>query len=395
MLMKVDPATRGLPLEVELPRKKAPKRSSWASRLLVLPLVAAGFLTGGVFATLQEPKAFADLAALVRGTAEAQPPRPEQTVPIAETPRPVLGLARLMPEGDLIRVSPPFGASDARVLEILVHEGDRVATGDLLAVLDNRPVLESARLAAEAAVVQREAALSQSSETVRIGLLEARASVGEAEAATEVAEARLARARALAERGVATAATLDDLQAAATQAAQGLARARATLARWDTGDIDTQPDVVIAQAALDAARIDLERATRDLARSEVRAPIAGVVLENDSRPGERPGSEGLMTLGQTERMIARVEIYQTEIGRVSEGQPVSLTAAPLDTPLTGQVERIGLVIGRQNLVSNDTAANTDARVVEVLVRLDPDSSARAARLSNLEAVAHIEVGRTP
>jgi HlyD family secretion protein len=56
------------------------------------------------------------------------------------------------------------------------------------------------------------------------------------------------------------------------------------------------------------------------------------------------------------------------------------------------VERVGLLVGRQNLVSDDTAANTDARVVEVLVRLDPDSSARAAGLSNLEAVARIDTG---
>jgi HlyD family secretion protein len=76
---------------------------------------------------------------------------------------------------------------------------------------------------------------------------------------------------------------------------------------------------------------------RDLAQSEVRAPIAGVVLEIDIRPGERPGSDGLMTLGRTDRMMARVEVFQTEIGRVREGQGVELTAAPLATPLTGRM----------------------------------------------------------
>lgn len=357
--------------------------------------MAAAFLTGGVYATLQEPPAIAALAAWLHGATEAPVPQTGPAVPIARTAPTVPGLARLMPEGDLIRVSPPFGASDARIAEIRVAPGDRVAAGDLLAVLDNRPALESARLAAAAAVAHREAALAQARETVRIGLLDARASVGEAEAATEIARTRLARARGLAERGVASAATLDDLEAAAAQAAQGLARARAALARWDTGDVASQPDVAIAQAALDAARIDLDRAARDLARSEVRAPITGVVLGIDGRPGERPGSDGLMTLGQTQRMVARVEVYQTEIGRIREGQQVRLTAAPLDAPLTGHVERIGLLVERQSLVSDDTAANTDARVIEVLVRLDADSSTRAARLSNLQAVAQIEIGGTP
>ena len=97
-------------------------------------------------------------------------------------------------------------------------------------------------------------------------MVEARASLGEAQAVADIARSRLERARVLAERGVTTMATLDDLEAASVQAAQALARAEATLARWDTGSIDSQPDVDVAQAALDAARIDLERAVRDLAK---------------------------------------------------------------------------------------------------------------------------------
>jgi len=358
---------------------------------MAVSLLGAALAAGTVFAMIQAPSIPSVVAELLSGSAgaatghasEARAAAPVQTV---------LGLARLMPEGDLIQVSPPFGAGDARIAEILVSEGDRVTEGDLLATLDNAAALEGARLAAGAVVAQREAALAQARASVRIALVEARASLGEAQAVADIARSRLERARVLAERGVTTMATLDDLEAASVQAAQALARAEATLARWDTGSIDSQPDVDVAQAALDAARIDLERAVRDLAKAEVRAPIAGLVLDIEARLGERPGSEGLMTLGRTDRMMALVEIFQTEIGRVRAGQEVRLAAAPLAEPLTGRVERIGLVVGRQNLVSDDTAANTDARVVEVAVRLDPESSARAASLSNLEAVARIDVG---
>jgi HlyD family secretion protein len=300
-----------------------------------------------------------------------------------------------MPEGDLIQVSSPFGAGDARVSAIHVAPGDRVEAGAVLATLDNRTTLESRRLAALALVAQREAALVQTRAAVRIGLMEARASVAEAEAGADATRVRLDRARALAERGVTTAATLEGLEAEAAQASQVVARARAALARWDTDDINAQPDVVVAQRSLDAARIDADHAALDLSQSEVRAPVAGTVLQIDIRPGERPGSEGLMTLGRTDRMVARVEVFQSEIGLVREGQRVELTSAPLALPLTGSVERIGLLLGRQNLVSDDTAANTDARVVELIVRLDPESSDRAAGLSNLEAVAWIAVEDAP
>lgn len=62
-----------------------------------------------------------------------------------------------------------------------------------------------------------------------------------------------------------------------------------------------------------------------------------------------------------------------------------------EEPLTGVVSRVGTLVGRQSVTADDPAANTDARVIEVLVELDPQSSARAARFVNLEVVARISV----
>ena len=94
-------------------------------------------------------------------------------------------------------------------------------------------------------------------------------------------------------------------------------------------------------------------------------------------------------------MVARLEVFQLDIGRGRPGQRVEVTSPALDGPLHGTVTRIGLLVGRQNMVSDDTAANTDARVVEVMVTLDADSAARAARLSNLQALARIETEAAP
>ena len=279
--------------------------------------------------------------------------------------------------------------------ELHVAVGDRVEAGTLLVTLDNLPALDAARLAAEAQVTQREAGLVQAQEAVRIARLEAQAALAEAGIAADAAEARRARAEALADRGVSSTAALDDVSALAAQAWQAVARARATLERWDNCELDVHPDVIVVTRALDAARIDLDRAQGDLSRGEVRAPMDGTVLDVAHRPGERPGSEGVATIGQTDRMVARVEVFQLEIERVHVGQIVTLSSAAIDPSLHGHVERIGRLIGRQNLVSDDTAANTDARVVEVIVRLDAESSLRAAHLSNLEALARIQVEATP
>ncbi len=58
--------------------------------------------------------------------------------------------------------------------------------------------------------------------------------------------------------------------------------------------------------------------------------------------------------------------------------------------LRGTVESIGLTVGRQGLISDDAAANTDARVVRVLVALDGPSTELASGYTNLEVIARID-----
>lgn len=97
-------------------------------------------------------------------------------------------------------------------------------------------------------------------------------------------------------------------------------------------------------------------------------------------------------MGDTARMEAELEVFQTMVPRVAIGQAVSLVSGVLgDDPLTGTVSRIGTLVGRQSVTADDPAANTDARVLLVTVALDEGSSARAAAYVNLEVVARIAV----
>ena len=96
-----------------------------------------------------------------------------------------------------------------------------------------------------------------------------------------------------------------------------------------------------------------------------------------------------MNLGNIDRMKVDVEVYQSLIGRVALGDPVEVTGEALPLPLKGTVTRIGLEVGRQNLVDASPAANTDARVVKVTVALEPDSSHLAQRFTNLQVIGRI------
>ncbi len=305
-------------------------------------------------------------------------------------PNTVIGLGALLPDGDVATIAPPFGSGDARVATLVVDEGDQVTVGDTLAVLDNEAQYKAALEAAEANVALRQANLEQTRTSIEASLKEARASLGSAEAAALNARKDYERAQSLIQRGSISEAVLDQRRATSDQAARTVDQARATLSRYDVGEINTQVDVVVAARSYDAAQASLTQAERDLEKAYVRAPITGTVLKIHVRPGEKPGAEGVMNIGNIERMTAEVEIYQTQIGDVTLGDPVNITANALPTPLQGSVSHIGLEVERQTLIDDDPAANTDARIVEVTVLLDEASSEIAARYTNLQVVATIQ-----
>ena len=101
----------------------------------------------------------------------------------------VFALGRIIPEGDVIQIAAPFGASDARVDRLEVTVGDRVEEGQVLAILDNA---EQLRLALDAAVAEldvKKMVLAQTEDAVRASRDEAAASLERAKATATAAEA--------------------------------------------------------------------------------------------------------------------------------------------------------------------------------------------------------------
>jgi len=357
--------------------------------------------TGAVIGLYFQPPALQKFYALTglqpgggSGAPIALPPNIELPQDMVETmlPTDVVGLARVMPRGDVALVAAPYGASDARVTEILVGVGDRVARGAPLAYLDNRAALESAVFLAQANLAVRRATFLQTRSAVQASRDEAQATLDQAQGTYREAQATLARTEELVARGVSTTVTLDIARTAAQEAALAITRAEATLARFSSAEIDDQPDVVVAARNVEAAEAELARVELDLARSIVVAPIAGTILDIHATPGQRPPSAGVMEMGDISQMTAEVEVYQDRIAAVRTGQPVELVASALGRTLQGKVESIGLTVGRQGLISDDVAANTDARVIRVVVALDAPSSQIASRFTNLEVIARIDTG---
>ncbi|MBW4565445.1 MAG: ABC exporter membrane fusion protein [Mojavia pulchra JT2-VF2] len=149
-------------------------------------------------------------------------------------------------------------------------------------------------------------------------------------------------------------------------------------------------DIATAQAEVDSAQATVEKIKAQLNQAYIRAPKAGQILKIHTRAGETVGTDGIVELGQTEQMYAVAEVYQSDINKVRPGQRVKVISDSLPSELQGTVDWIGMQVQRQNVINADPSSNIDARVVEVHVRLDQASSAKAAQFTNLQVKAVIE-----
>lgn len=399
--------TPDLPLEDTGLTKAEPAGASviaGRSSLLLIPLLMVTLFSGAVIGMYFQPlglRAFFKTTGLEPGAGSDTPiavaiqqvENQEEVAVISEGD--VVALGRIIPRGDVISVATPSGAGDARIAELLVTIGDEIEAGDILAILDNLSRLQSNVASAQAALRVREASLAQTRASNTASRAEAQASLDRAQASATVAQSELDRDTALFERGVITRANFDQTVATATQAARDVERTRATLSRYDSGSESVQADIAVAEANLDAALAALDSAQQDLDSAYVRAPERGKVLDINVRAGESPGSAGIIDLGDTSQMTVEAEVYQNMVGRITIGDPAIISADALGQDLTGIVSAIGLKIGRQSITSDDPAANTDARVVDVIITLDAASSPIAAPFTNLEAIVRIDAGRTP
>jgi HlyD family secretion protein len=141
-----------------------------------------------------------------------------------------------------------------------------------------------------------------------------------------------------------------------------------------------------AQVRMLEAELDRAKAEADLAL--VRSPVSGQVLEVHAREGEKVGPDGIAEIAQTQAMYAIAEVYETDVGRVKLGQRATISSPALEDSVQGTVDRIGLKVGKKDVLATDPAARTDARVVEVEILLD--DSKRVAGLTNLQVDVAIQ-----
>lgn len=402
-MSKKTPPNDRLPLEDTgiAKSENGPVNKRWIVRIfLMVPLLFAVLFTGAVMGMYFQGaglRAFFEVTGLEPGGGSSQKIAVPLTKVVSESDitalenGAIVALGKLVPEGGVSTIALPYGAGDARIAELHAPIGQWVRKGNVLATLDNRASLETSVQAAEAEVAVSEASLLQVQRSIEASRVENEAQLQRSITTAELAKADLERTRSLFERKVVTQAELDKAKAAADTADQDVVHKRATLKRYNDNDVMAQADVALAKRKLQSAQIALKTAQVNLEKSVVRAPYDGVILDVLVQPGERPSATtGIIEFGNTQRMTAELEIYQNQVGRLQIGDSVLLKAEALSQPLNGILTEVGVLVGRQSVISDDPAANTDARVVTAIVQLDENSSEIAASFTNLEVLGYLK-----
>ena len=331
----------------------------------------------------------------------------------------VVALGRLEPDGEVIRLGGPSGE---RIGQLLASEGTWVETGTALAYLESYQERLAERNYAASQLTEAERRLQAETTFGQAQIQEASTRIGqvdeprgfeieaqgarvrELEAELGLANQDLNRALSLQQEGAIAQQELDRQVTAVQQIQEQISNAQATLVRLETGrsmDMQnaraqlqmTQAELPLSQiqVAVDSARRNLELAEARLERTIIRAPRPGRVLRVLAKAGEAIGSSGVVDLGDTSQMYVVAEVYETDVNLLVVGQPARITSrnGAFERELTGQVADIGWQIFKNDVLDDDPAANADARVVEVKVRLD--QSEPVAALTNLQVDVTIAV----
>ena len=234
-------------------------------------------------------------------------------------------------EGGVIEIAARrFGV----IKDVLVHEGDVVRKGQVLARQEDQDCI--------------------------LAILAARATVAQAESQLVLGEVNLKTAQREYER-------LSKLAPSNAVAVQQLDQARDSVAT-------AQAQLGIQQSAIQTARAQLAQAEYNEELTNIRAPMDGKIIRRYANPGAGASTLNVSTMFDLEpdtAHIVRAEIAEAALPVVAIGQTVRMTpeADPGKT-FAGLVIRRSGVFGARKLLSDDPAEAADARVVEVVVSAD-------------------------
>jgi HlyD family secretion protein len=130
-----------------------------------------------------------------------------------------------------------------------------------------------------------------------------------------------------------------------------------------------------AEAAVVAAEAQLAEAHAYLEKTYIRAPLDGVVLRKLRHTGESVSTQfdsPVVTLADDSTLRVRLDVDEVDVARLWVGQPAFVTAQAYGNHrFTGHIIRVGRILGKKNVRTDEPSERVDTKILETLVQLDP------------------------
>jgi membrane fusion protein, multidrug efflux system len=290
---------------------------------------------------------------------------------------------------DKVSISAEVGG---RILDVAVHENDVVNAGDLLFRIDPAPyriAIEQADATIAAAQV-RVSSLQTEYQTTGVDIESAREDVA-------FYEKEYQRQSALMQDGFTTRARLQAAEHALSDARSRVASAQAdaTKARAALATGSAAPGI---NPAIKAGQAQREQALLNLSRTEVRAPVTGVVSQADRlQPGQMmvQGLPGV-TIVASNKSWVEANFKETDLAHMRVGQPAEITfdAYP-ELKVRGKVSSIGAGTGSEFSVLPAQNANGNwVKVTQrVPVRIAITDKPKRTMIAGLSAHVRIDTAK--
>lgn len=268
-----------------------------------------------------------------------------------------------------IRVSSELSG---RLKTVNVEEGDRVERSQVLAEIENADY--KARVAAaEADLQQREAELRRTVNGARSQeRREAEAAMKAAKAILDNAKSEAERRRGLADRNILSRDEADRYERAYQVAGAQYEQAAQHFALVDADA--REEDHAKAESAVASARAQLEEAKAFLEKSYIRAPISGVILRKLRHTGESVSTQfdsPVITMADDSTLRVRLDVDETDVAKLQVGQKAYVTAEAYGSQkFYGHIIRVGHILGRKNVRTDEPSEHVDTKILETVVELD-------------------------
>lgn len=154
---------------------------------------------------------------------------------------------------------------------------------------------------------------------------------------------------------------------------RGLINSRATTSEKYDEHANTY---LAAQARLEEAQAQLHLAEAELAKTQVRVPWSGVVVQTSVEPGVTIGpgsSRPVVRFADVSRKRVRASVEERNVGRVRPGQRAVVTTDTIafqGKEFTGRVAEVAGIMGQTAPQSDDPEEQKDLYFFEVVIDLE-------------------------